>query len=120
MDSEIFLSIPQIKLERSESPIEVDTYFRQGSPVNLHANVRETLTGINREMESIQSRNVHSSTRRDQVPENSWIDELLDFSSIVSRQTQSCLNRIKCDFKRSGMKFDADFRNHFLYIANNR
>lgn len=116
MDSEIFLSVPQIKLERSDSPIEVDTYFREGSPVNLHANIRETLTG----MESIQSRNVLSSTRTDQSREKSWIDELLDFSSILSRQTQSCLNRIKCNFKRTGMQFDDDFRNHFLYIANNR
>lgn len=103
------------------------TIFRQGSPVNLIGNVQDmtTLTTNTSDFRSHEStqmpvRNVLTSTRRDVMPIKSWLDELLDFSSKVTRQAQQSLNHIQMDFRRNGMKFDSDFRNHFLYIANNR
>lgn len=49
-----------------------------------------------------------------------WLEEINDFTSNLSRQAQATLGRIKIDFLRSGKKFDTDFRDHFLFIANNR
>lgn len=49
-----------------------------------------------------------------------WLEEMIEFSSTIARQTQTTLERIKTDFRHSGMKFDTNFRDHFLYIANNR
>lgn len=49
-----------------------------------------------------------------------WQDELLDFSTQITRHAHFTLDRITNYFRMSGMKFDANFRNHFLYTANNR
>lgn len=49
-----------------------------------------------------------------------WQDELMEFSNQLTRQSHVTLSRIANHFRANGMKFDADFRNHFLYIANNR
>lgn len=49
-----------------------------------------------------------------------WQDELIDFSTQITRQAHFTLSRIANHFRVNGMKFDADFRNHFAYISNNR
>lgn len=49
-----------------------------------------------------------------------WLDEIFDFTSILSRRMQYTLGRIKLDFMKKDLKFDADFRDHFLFIVNNR
>lgn len=49
-----------------------------------------------------------------------WQDELIDFSAHITRQAHFTLGRIAIHFSGTGMKFDANFRNHFLYIAHNR
>lgn len=51
---------------------------------------------------------------------NHWQDELMDFSTQITRQAHFTLARIANYFRTNGMKFDANFRNHFLYISNNR
>lgn len=49
-----------------------------------------------------------------------WQDELMDFSTQITRQAHFTLARIANYFRTNGMKFDANFRNHFLCISNNR
>lgn len=49
-----------------------------------------------------------------------WQDELMEFSVHVTRQVHFTLDRIAYHFRSVGTKFDTNFRNHFLYIANNR
>ena len=49
-----------------------------------------------------------------------WQDELMDFSTQLTRHAHLTLTRIENYFRANGMKFDTNFRNHFLYIANNR
>lgn len=51
---------------------------------------------------------------------NHWQDELMNFSTQITRQAHFTLGRIANYFRANGMKFDADLRNHFLYISNNR
>lgn len=49
-----------------------------------------------------------------------WQEELMEFSTQITRQAHFTLARIANYFYTNGMKFDANFRNHFLYISNNR
>lgn len=49
-----------------------------------------------------------------------WQDELMEFSTQIARQAHFTLARIANYFRANGMKFDTNFRNHFLYISNNR
>lgn len=51
---------------------------------------------------------------------NHWQDELMAFSTQITRDAQNTLMRIANHFRVNGMKFDTNFRNHFLYITNNR
>lgn len=49
-----------------------------------------------------------------------WMDDMLEFTSNLARQIQDVLELIKSDFVKKNMKFNTDFRNHFLYCINNR
>lgn len=49
-----------------------------------------------------------------------WQDELMEFSTQLTRQAHFTLAKIASHFRSNGTKFDTNFRNHFLYIANNR
>lgn len=81
----------------------------------------------------VKSRNMNSATMTSTSTKSSsstsskrtllmkhWQDELMDFSTQIARQAHFTLSRIANHFRVNGMKFDADFRNHFLYISNNR
>lgn len=67
------------------------------------------------------SNNLSNMNSKNDVPlAKDWLEEVIDFTSNLSRQMQATLGRIKVDFLRRGMQFDADFRDHFLFIVNNR
>lgn len=110
-----------IKLEEIDPDIECQSFFRTGSEVNLNelANLPRSILGMNGH--SIVQNQINNPVGRiEKESPKSWIDELLEYSSNIALQTQVSLGRIKNDFLKNGLKFDADFRNHFLYIANNR
>lgn len=97
------LDIP-LKFEDFEADLMYQTFYI-GSEVNIHENSNLPRSFITRV--------------RYAEPKN-WVDELSEFSSDITQQTHITLDRIKMVFHKNGMKFDADFRNHFLYTANNR
>lgn len=98
------------------------TFIRSESPVNLNETTNLFRSNGNLNQQKIFIENHHQLPMVQMKVTNGkhWMEEIVDFSNIIARQTQIVLNRIKIDFMRSGMKFNSDFRNHFLYIANNR
>lgn len=59
-------------------------------------------------------------SKRVGLPVKHWQDELMEFSTQITRQAHHTLSQIANYFRANGMKFDTNFRNHFLYISNNR
>ncbi|XP_055301705.1 uncharacterized protein LOC129568157 [Sitodiplosis mosellana] len=120
----------QIKLEDMEMDpnLECQSFF-SGSEVNLNelTNFHQPLIGMNRRKSVVPNQTNVASVQTntsvaqiDQENQKGWLDELFEYSSNIARQTQTTLGRIKNDFMKSGLKFDANFRNHFLYLSNNR
>lgn len=111
----------KIRINRLDSQMEnYQTFEARGEPVDLHSGGRELVIS-NRKLSGLQSsQNGQSVARPNHTPARDWSDEMLSFSATLSRQSQFTLHRIKNHFKQTGTKFDADFRNHFLYVANNR
>lgn len=102
--------------------IESQLFYRSDSETNLNdaARFNRAMMSMNEQKSAIQNRINNSIAHNGQANTNDWTDELLDYSSNIARQTQDSLGRIKNHFLKNGMKFDTDFRNHFLYIVNNR
>lgn len=98
------------------------TFIRSESPVNLNGTTNLFRSNINaiKQPAFIGTHNQLPMVQIEPPCAKHWMEEIVDFSKIVAQQTQIVLNRIKIDFLRSGMKFDSDFRDHFLLIANNR
>lgn len=109
-----------MKLEEMDPDIE--SFFRNDGEVNLNETISGTqlLVPVNELQPAVQKQTNNTVAIVNQMNTKNWLDEILDYSSNIARQTQSTLDRIKKDFVRNGLKFDADFRSHFLYIANNR
>lgn len=101
--------------------VRTDTPKQYNGPKNCHKpNVDRKSVSLKMENEQ-KSLEKHSGLVIARVEgAKGWLEEMIDFSATLARQTQSTLGHIKSDFLQSGMKFDADFRDHFLYIANNR
>lgn len=118
-------NLPEIELktEDLDQDDESEGFVISG---NGHAHLNGTtrlprpLLMSNQQQTNHQNRTRFPVGRVEQTNSKDWLEETIEFSSMLARQTQATLGRIKTDFLQSGMKFDADFRDHFLYIANNR
>lgn len=111
----------QVTLRKLDSQVaNYQTFIARGGPVDLHSNGRRLIVQHQEPSGSSSSQNGQAIARSNGSAARDWINEMLDFSSILSRQTQATLKRITNHFKQNGSKFNADFRNHFLYVANNR
>lgn len=88
------------------------------NPYGLQRTLQRAMT--TEQLQPHSQRSSFSSSRIGSANVKDWLEEIIDFTSMLTRRMQYTLGRIKIDFMRTGMKFDADFRDHFLYIANNR
>lgn len=115
-----------IKLEHFDPVLdemgEIQSFIRSNSPVNLNetSNFQTSMISSSSGQTYCQRRDDYAITSTNKTTQKNWMEEVLDFSSNLSRQAQITLGRIMTDFKKNGIKFDSDFRDHFLYIANNR
>lgn len=120
-----------MKFDKMKQPIEAT--FKIGSPVSLAPSYRRIIAkNLNKSIEikrisknGASGRHSNLSEPRSlselkSLPTKTWTDELLSFSTSIARQANACLERIKNNFSSSDLQFDANFRNHFLYMANNR
>lgn len=119
-----------MKQETAEAPA-----FKISSPISLRSDLRKAF-GINKEVEL--RRIVPNHSQRSSLPTSDelkplltpeqskplpgkhWTEEFMNFSTHVVRLANITLNRVKEDFVQSGMQFDSEVRNHFLYVANSR
>lgn len=49
-----------------------------------------------------------------------WMDLITEMIWIIERETKFTLRGIHDDFKRSGLSFDSEFRDHFLQFIIKR
>lgn len=111
-----------MKVDKKKQLLNEGQLFKLSSPVSLKGNVRKNFE-LNKEMEifKIYGNQMHPSPiLPSQLEAKTWKNELIEFSTSISQQANAFLDRIKEDFMKNGQTFDTAFRNHFLYIANNR
>lgn len=111
-----------MKVEKKKQPLNEVQIFKISNPVSLKGNVRKRFD-LNKEIDILKicGNQMHPSPISSSQPEaKTWKNELIEFSTSISQQANAFLDRIKEDFMKNGQTFDAAFRNHFLYIANNR
>lgn len=109
-----------MKVDKKKQLVNEGPLFKLSSPISLKGNVRKKFE-LNKETDiyKIYGDQMHPSPSS-QPESKTWKNELMEFSTRISQQANASLDRINEDFIKTGQKFDAEFRNHFLYIANNR